>query len=95
MRSFKLQNKVKNESAFFGWLNLRESCNLRFDEWVKGHSWQKVTRGNMLSPEQKDWHQVFMLINGQVRNSIKKQNHLLGAMKKESKKHKKCLKKKR
>jgi hypothetical protein len=35
-----------------------------------------------------------MLINGQVRNSIKKQNHLLGAMQKEAKKHKKCLKKK-
>jgi hypothetical protein len=35
-----------------------------------------------------------MFINGQVRNSINKQNHLLGAMKKESKKDKKCLKKK-
>ncbi len=47
---FKPQNKAKNGSALFGWLNLRESCNLRFDEWVKGHSWQKVTIGNMLSP---------------------------------------------
>jgi hypothetical protein len=35
-----------------------------------------------------------MFINGQVRNSIKKQNHLLGAIKKEPKKHKKRLKKK-